>query len=1071
MAHIHAIELDNGTSYLIEPRLYAVGTGTNIAVTAFLEDFALISGAYVFLRVQQDLESGATLNVSSTGAKAIYYDGSPLIGGTIKTNHIYTLLYDGTYWQLIGDNTDFTWDNIEDKPESFAPATHTHGNITNDGELGNNTGLVATLDGTIVVGPRFGNNQNQYLNNLGEWATLTIDYPVTSVNGMTGDVTINASNLGINPMHFIGQATVLVVEGTTTDPQISGYNVLTDRVAGDVILGYNDGREYVWSEAGQWELLGQNASTTLDSDDLIPDSTIDDNIFIAQIEQFSDRIISVKRAALDTSGTWTGTASFAARFLTPQRVYVDLETTSTTTTITGDSDTAEILGINGVLPISHGGTGTNTFPPNHVILSEDDSGGVTALVSRAYSDSTQPDALLSNSSNFVTERDVYYALPAINGLHNYTSNTFIYAPEVAGNRYQILVSGTRSVNNDSVYSPQWAPATELRGNVSSSATLAETTLILGNNIASTAVGNSMGKITLFSSSTGSHTIYGDTGTTDVTHIFEDVSGYVVQSVSGGRVGSNVQPIYINNNGLATALTYVPNRLYFSDAAPVGESAATDFIASSHYANSTQIAINSTSIPAGNETLYVNGKTTITGILSVTDTTEAAPATPAGALLVSGGAIIAKNTHIGGSTSITANLDVGGYGIINGPVGIGMDYDTSVLHPHILRINGSTIIFSDTTAMVHLDVPIVNDNSSILGFYPEPPQGYSGLGYVGLSSNRWDSGYFSNIFEVGTYNSNDELIGININHTGIINIQNTNRSSILLDTTAEINNIWETELTLTTRGTSSNHASISLYTAQTTSPIGEITISATEPTILLDTLTGANSDWIITNASGIFSLNNQHVQAGQTLIELQGKDDGFKLTNRLYINQDIQPFPMNQYILYVGGGNSYFDGSLIPSINIEDTNNPYPDKSLGTSQNHWSSLYVGPSDTYGDPYLPIYWNDGIPTPCQGIVQYKEFTIPSGGATTTLYSPAYNQLYGYHTFVLAIIVTDGEEYLSSPINWLSAQGGTGYGSITLYTTANVTGNVYGYILTARGVEAPNIANSGGNSGGNEEPSGEP
>ena len=49
------------------------------------------------------------------------------------------------------------------------------------------------------------------------------------------------------------------------------------------------------------------------------------------------------------------------------------------------------------------------------------------------------------------------------------------------------------------------------------------------------------------------------------------------------------------------------------------------------------------------------------------------------------------------------------------------------------------------------------------------------------------------------------------------------------------------------------------------------------------------------------------------------------------------------------------------------------------------------------------------------------------------------------VLAINVTSGEANLNSPITWTSAAG-----KITLTTTSNVSGDVSGYILVARGVD---------------------
>ncbi len=62
-----------------------------------------------------------------------------------------------------------------------------------------------------------------------------------------------------------------------------------------------------------------------------------------------------------------------------------------------------------------------------------------AACAKAVTDSSSASAI-STGTNLVTERDVYYGLPTINGAHNYTSSTKIYAPTGAGTAGQILTS-------------------------------------------------------------------------------------------------------------------------------------------------------------------------------------------------------------------------------------------------------------------------------------------------------------------------------------------------------------------------------------------------------------------------------------------------------------------------------------------------------------------------------------------------------------------------------------------------------------------------------------------------------
>lgn len=58
---------------------------------------------------------------------------------------------------------------------------------------------------------------------------------------------------------------------------------------------------------------------------------------------------------------------------------------------------------------------------------------------KSYTDSSSASAI-STGTNLVTERDVYYGLPKINGSHTYNYNTNIYAPTSAGTSGYVLKS-------------------------------------------------------------------------------------------------------------------------------------------------------------------------------------------------------------------------------------------------------------------------------------------------------------------------------------------------------------------------------------------------------------------------------------------------------------------------------------------------------------------------------------------------------------------------------------------------------------------------------------------------------
>ena len=65
-------------------------------------------------------------------------------------------------------------------------------------------------------------------------------------------------------MHFQGKATVDITDGSTINPVISGYDFANKKAKGDVILGKDDHKEFVW-DGNKWELLGDEGSYVLNT--------------------------------------------------------------------------------------------------------------------------------------------------------------------------------------------------------------------------------------------------------------------------------------------------------------------------------------------------------------------------------------------------------------------------------------------------------------------------------------------------------------------------------------------------------------------------------------------------------------------------------------------------------------------------------------------------------------------------------------------------------------------------------------------------------------------------------------
>ena len=87
---------------------HPVGTSSTAAATqaktVAIDGFALAANAFVLVKFSAaNSASAPTLNVSGTGAKAIYFNGSAVPAAYLEANKYYRFVYDGTHWVLTGD--------------------------------------------------------------------------------------------------------------------------------------------------------------------------------------------------------------------------------------------------------------------------------------------------------------------------------------------------------------------------------------------------------------------------------------------------------------------------------------------------------------------------------------------------------------------------------------------------------------------------------------------------------------------------------------------------------------------------------------------------------------------------------------------------------------------------------------------------------------------------------------------------------------------------------------------------------------------------------------------------------
>ena len=548
MAYVYAVELENNESYRIQPLLYVTPTLTNNTYSASLQDFEITTGASIYVEIGNTNPNSPLLNINNSGAKSIIYDGMPLAANTLQPGRIYNLIYNGVAWNIIGELAE-----ISVATDSTLGGVKT-GYITDDA----NQNYAVQLD-----------NEQMYVhvpwagastwNDIQNKPTTLSGYGITDAyirnnTVFLGDdsITFSIDNLGLEGvLHFIGVVApsgYQPSDGTNGTPTIVGRATSYTPANGDVVLDKDGLREYVYAN-DVWVLLGFSASNIYDSDAETP---VEEDVptWISHLQQSTDGTVTVERETL------------------------------------------------GVLPVAHGGTGVSSFNANEVIISANPSGSqAMTLISRPYSDSFEAEALSSVSTNFVTERDIYFGLPIINGNHTYTSETSIYAPSSVGSQGQILISSEGI--------PVWAKYIRAESAFSDvAATTAYSTLILGNNVnQSTNVEHSEGQIWLYSAATHAHILQGASTTADYTHILPNSNGYLVQVPSAAAVGSNTNPVYIAANGVVTALTYTANRLYFSEA-------TNSFEATNHYADADHIGLGAAAWPNECEdTLYVTGTST------------------------------------------------------------------------------------------------------------------------------------------------------------------------------------------------------------------------------------------------------------------------------------------------------------------------------------------------------------------------------------------------------------------------------------------------------------------------------
>ena len=107
---IRRLFANNGAGPLLRGDILPLNYGTcstaagTAAKVVALSGFVLATGAEITVKFSAtNTAANPTLNVNSTGAKGIRYKNAAVPSGYIVANKTYRFVYDGTYWQIVGD--------------------------------------------------------------------------------------------------------------------------------------------------------------------------------------------------------------------------------------------------------------------------------------------------------------------------------------------------------------------------------------------------------------------------------------------------------------------------------------------------------------------------------------------------------------------------------------------------------------------------------------------------------------------------------------------------------------------------------------------------------------------------------------------------------------------------------------------------------------------------------------------------------------------------------------------------------------------------------------------------------
>lgn len=254
----------NGTANIVHYGTCSTAAATQEKAVA-ITGFTLTTGARLLVKfTTTNTVSSPTLNVNSTGAKAIFYRGSAISIGLLAEKRVYEFVYDGTNYELVGDiNTDTNTDTKVTNTlatTTKAYITGTTSATTNTGTQVFDTGVyLDTTAGTLVA--------NTFKGTLSGKATSAsnADTATKATSADTSITATTATKLGTDagsttrPVYFSNGVPVETNVSTDYLVQGIGFLILDGGDAGDVAT-------YIENNNGNVKISSVTNSTVTDSD-------------------------------------------------------------------------------------------------------------------------------------------------------------------------------------------------------------------------------------------------------------------------------------------------------------------------------------------------------------------------------------------------------------------------------------------------------------------------------------------------------------------------------------------------------------------------------------------------------------------------------------------------------------------------------------------------------------------------------------------------------------------------------------------------------------------------------------